>query len=121
MHALLMILGGAVGAGLTFLLQRYGVSAVVASSLIGLAGAAVGFFLSDTALPAVIFAGSFVGMTALSVTSLPFILIAGAGSGILYLLMVAFNVFPGYGGRLGTIAFIATVLVLWLASFFWKK
>lgn len=116
-----MILGGAGGALATFLLQKYGVSAVVASALVGLSGAALGFFLSDSNLPAVIFAGSFVGMTALTITSVPFIVIAGAISGLLYALMVSFNIFPGYGGRLGTIAFIALLAAVWVPAFLKKK
>jgi hypothetical protein len=114
-----MILGGFVGAAATSLLQRqYGVSAVVASSLVGLLGAGLGSLLSDVDLPLAVFAGSFVGMTAIAVASLASISIAGAGAGTLYALVLTFKIFPGYGGRLGTVAFISTALVLWFAGFF---
>ncbi|MEK7580295.1 MAG: hypothetical protein AAB465_01640 [Patescibacteria group bacterium] len=119
MNIFLIVLGGASGAVITFLLQKYGVSAVIASSLVGLSGALVGFLISNTHLPAVVFAGSFVGMTALHMASLPLIIIAGVGVGLLY--SVSLNILPGYGGRLGAIAFIITVAVIWVSSFFGKK
>lgn len=113
-----LILGGVVGAVVTFVLQRYGVSAVVASALVGLSGAGLGVLLSDSALPAVIFAGSFVGMTALSVATIPVIVFAGAIAGVLYI--ASENIFPGYGGKLGTVAFIAVVATIWAAGFLKK-
>lgn len=115
-----MALAGAGGAVATFVLQRYGISAVIASSLVGLLGALIGFLVSDTYLPAVIFAGSFVGMTAVTLGSIPMIAIAGLGAGLLFALAVSMNIFSGYGGRLGTVAFIATVIVLFISNL-WPK
>jgi hypothetical protein len=117
-----MVLGGIAGATVTSLLQRkYGLSAVVASSLVGLLGACVGSLASDVHLPAAVFAGSFAGMTAIAVAPLLAIAIAGAGAGALYALVITFDVFPGYGGRLGTVAFISTLCMMWIATFLFKR
>jgi len=117
-----MVLGGIAGATATSLLQRkYGLSAVVASSLVGLLGACVGSLASDDHLPAAVFAGSFAGMTAIAVAPLLAIAIAGAGAGALYALVITFDVFPGYGGRLGTVAFISTLCMMWIATFLFKR
>lgn len=122
MNFVLMILGGMGGAVATsFLQQKYGVTAVVASSLVGLLGAAIGNLLSNSYLPAAIFAGSFAGMTAIAVAPLGATALAGAGAGVLFALVTVFNLFPGYGGRLGTVAFISTCVVLRTASVFLKK
>jgi hypothetical protein len=123
MHILIMMIGGAVGAVLTFLLQKNGLSAVVASCLIGLLGAGIGALIPGSTyayLPAVVFAGTFVGMTALNIGSVPIMIAAGAGAGLLYALTVT-TVFPGYGGKLGTVAFISTILVVFALSLFLKK
>jgi len=116
MNVVLMVLGGIAGAAATWLLQKYGVSPVVASSLVGLLGAGIGASLSNVNLPGAVFAGSFAGMTAIAVAPLPAIAIAGAGAGALYALVKEFEVFPGYGGQLGTVAFISISTVLWIAS-----
>jgi uncharacterized membrane protein YjjB (DUF3815 family) len=104
----ILIIGGTGGALATFLLHKYGLSVVVASCLIGLLGAALEHFFKVHHLAFVIFAGSFVGMSSSSVATLPLILIGGALSGILYQLST--DIFKGFGGRLGTIAFISTVI-----------
>jgi hypothetical protein len=76
---------------------------------------------SDVNLPAAVFAGSFAGMTAAAVAPLVTISIAGAGAGALYALVIAFEVFPGYGGRLGTVAFISTFCMMWIATVLFKR
>ena len=122
MNFLLMILGGMGGAAATsFLQEKYGATAVVASSLVGLLGAAIGSLLSNRYLPAAVFAGSFAGMTAIAVAPLGATALAGAGAGVLLALLMSFKVFPEYGGKLGTVAFISNCLVLWTASVFLKK
>lgn len=83
MNILLIVLGGAGGAVITFSLQGYGVSAVVASSLVGLLGALVGFLISNIYLPAVVFVGSFAGMNTLLMASLPVIIVAEISTGLL--------------------------------------
>jgi len=83
MNILLIVLGGAGGAVITFSLQGYGVSAVVASSLVGLLGALVGFLISNIYLPAVVFVGSFAGMNTLHMASLPVIIVSEISTGLL--------------------------------------
>ncbi len=122
MNFVLMILGGMGGAAATSVLQqKYGMTAVAASSLVGLLGAAIGSMLSNSYLPAAVFAGSFAGMTAIAVAPLGTTALAGAGAGVLLALVMAFKAFPEYGGRLGTVAFISTCLVVRTASVFLKK
>lgn len=113
MHQLLlMILGGVGGAISTFLLHKYGFSVVVSSCIIGLIGAAIGHFTKSTHLPLVIFAGTFVGMTSTTIGTIPLIIAGGVLVGIIY--QTSLKIFTGFGGRLGTIAFISTVLAYYL-------
>ena len=67
--------------------------------------------------PAAVYCGAFVGMTAPSVAgNLSFIIFSGfiAGS----LLLIAKNIFNGFGGKLGTIAFggvaLSSAIIYWL-------
>jgi uncharacterized membrane protein YeaQ/YmgE (transglycosylase-associated protein family) len=117
-QTLILILGGASGAIVTFLLQKYGCSAVVASCFVGLVGALLGHFLKLPHFPLVVFAGSFAGMTSLTIGTIPLILLAGALTGLLY--SISLHIFVGFGGRLGTIAFVSTILSFY-ALFFSKK
>lgn len=114
--SVLIIIGGILGALGTFQLQKVGVSPVVASCSIGLLGALIGYWMNSEDLAMVIFAGTFVGMTTVSIASFPIMLLAGLACGILYLL--AEPIFVGYGGKLGAIAFISVVVVLFL---FWAE
>jgi len=107
-QTIILMIGGIGGAITTFLLHKYGLSVVVASCVVGLLGAVLGHFTKSTHLPLVIFAGSFVGMTSTTVGSIPLIILGGALSGIIY--KFSLNLFAGFGGLLGTIAFISTVL-----------
>lgn len=67
-------------------------------------------------LPPAIYCGAFVGMSNVNVMpSICSIVFAGLFTGIFYLLFR--NLFLGFGGRLGTIAFIGvmiTLLIRWL-------
>lgn len=108
----LLIIAGAFGAIATYILQRFGLSIVVASCIVGLLGAMTGHFLELPQLSIVIFAGSFVGMTSTAIGSIPLILLAGALTGLFFKL--SSNIFVGFGGRLGTIAFLSTVLSFYL-------
>lgn len=112
--SVLIIIGGTLGALGTFQLQKMGLSPVVASCIVGLLGALIGTLIKSEDLSMVIFAGSFVGMTTVSIASFPIMLLAGLACGILYLL--AEPVFVGYGGKLGALAFISVGVVLFL---FW--
>lgn len=67
-------------------------------------------------LPPAIYCGAFVGMSNVNVMPLNYsIVFAGLFAGLFYLLFK--NLFLGFGGRLGTIAFIGvmiTLLIRWL-------
>lgn len=106
------------GAFLTFILHKYGLSVVVASCLVGLLGAALEQLFKVHHLAFVIFAGSFVGMSSSSVTSLPLVLIGGALCAVVYQLTTDY--FKGFGGRLGTIAFISTIAAFYLLNWLRK-
>lgn len=110
----ILVLGGIGGAVTTFLLQKYGVSVVVASCLVGLIGAVIGYFTKSSDLAAIIFAGSFVGMTSLAIGTVPLIIVAGAICGFIY--SVSLSIFPGFGGRLGTTAFMSIVISTYVFS-----
>ena len=114
MGSILLVLGGAFGAVGAFQFQKWGVNPVVASCLIGLLGAIIGYFLGNEELTLVVFAGSFVGMTSVSLGTFPMVFFAGLICGVLYILMLPF--FDGYGGKLGAIAFVSLTIVL---SFIW--
>jgi len=105
MPLLTLAIAGALGALATALLQKYGCTAVVAASLVGLLGASVGYLLADEQLPLAVFAGAFVGMSAPQLLPLAVIGAAGAATGALLTLPL----FVGYGGRLGATAFVAVV------------
>ncbi len=106
-QTLVFIAGGIAGAVATYLLHKYGLSVVVAACIIGLHGAALEYFFKIHHFSFVIFAGAFVGMTSSSVASLPLIILGGALAGFLY--QQSTDLFKGFGGRLGTIAFISTI------------
>ena len=107
-----IIIGGCLGAIGTFQLQKIGLSPVVASCAVGLLGALIGYLMKNEDLAMVIFAGSFVGMTTVSIASFPIMLIAGLACGVLYVLSEP--IFVGYGGKLGAIAFVSVAIVLGL-------
>ena len=116
---LLIIIGGCLGAIGTFQLQKVGLSPVVASCGIGLLGALIGYLMKNEDLAMVIFAGSFVGMTTVSIATLSIMLIAGLACGVLYVLTEP--IFVGYGGKLGAIAFVSVAIVLGLFMVFPKE
>ena len=115
----LIIIGGCLGALGTFQLQKMGISPVVASCCVGLIGALIGYGMKNEDLTMVIFAGSFVGMTTVSIASLPIIIIAGLACGVLYWLTLP--LFDGFGGKLGALAFISVAIVLLLFWMFRKQ
>jgi len=117
-QTLILMIGGIGGSVLTFLIQRYGVSVVVASCIVGLIGALCGHLFSLPHLSLVIFAGSFAGMTSASLASIPIVVFAGALTAIIY--QLSLNIFAGMGGRLGFIAFVSTVVAVYLLMFMKK-
>ncbi|MEH6407282.1 MAG: hypothetical protein V7767_08385 [Leeuwenhoekiella sp.] len=81
---------------------------VLAASLVGLLASFIPFLKINTSLvkevPEATYCGAFVGMTAPQVaTDIKFILFASFMTGAMFLLCK--NVFNGFGGKLGTIAF----------------
>jgi uncharacterized membrane protein YeaQ/YmgE (transglycosylase-associated protein family) len=113
-ETIILICGSLAGAIATFILQKNGFSAVLASSIIGIIGVVIGHYLSMSHLPAVIFAGSFVGMTNLAIGSFAALALAGISTGLVYIFSQ--NIFKGYGGRLGTMAFICTIMCVYLVD-----
>lgn len=98
---LAVILGGLATFALT---QYFGISAVLASSLVGIIAYIV---VPEYEVPA--FCGSFVGMASYSL--LPgyrYLFLAGLIAGLVY--VIGKYSFKGFGGKLGTTAFIGTVL-----------
>lgn len=87
-----------------FLVQQFKLSAVIASALVGLLGA---FLLPKLAVE--IFCGSFVGMCSGAVIPKYFELtLAGAIAGLIFYLAKSF--FAGFGGKLGTMAFLSVLI-----------
>lgn len=113
-HTVILALGSIGGAVATFLLHKQGFSVVVASCIVGLIGSFIGHIFNSKDLAFVIFAGSFVGMTRNSLSTLPLMIIGGALTGIIY--RYTHHIFTGIGGRLGTIAFISGLITLNLLS-----
>ncbi|MCH8534669.1 MAG: hypothetical protein LAT51_06330 [Flavobacteriaceae bacterium] len=117
---LILILASSLGAVATYLLHKNGLSVVVASCLIGLLGALLGHFFNLPHLALVIFAGTFVGMTSVNVGSLGLVTLGGLVCGIIYILSL--KLFVGFGGKLGTTAFLSTLVVwglFYLMNKFW--
>lgn len=106
----LIIIGGCLGALGTYQLQKLGWSPVAASCTLGLLGVVIAQWMQQEDLAMIIFAGSFIGMTTVSVASFPLILFAGVICGALYILLEPY--FDGYGGKLGALAFISLLIVM---------
>jgi len=103
----LLVAGSTLGAVMTFLLQKYWFSVVVASCVVGLLWALLGYYFKIPQLPLVVFAGSFVGMTSPSVWNITIIILGGIFTGLLY--QVCTNIFQWFGGKLWTMAFVSTI------------
>lgn len=110
--SLLIVVGGILGTLATFYLQKWGLHAVLASCFVGLVGYLIAYLIQQEDLALVVFAGTFVGMTAVSMVSFPMILLAGGLCGLLFIFTEPF--FIGYGGKLGAIAFVSVGVVLLL-------
>lgn len=98
------ILAVVVGAILTFYLAKNGMSAVLASSLVGIVGS-----LLIKRYEIEIFTGSFVGMCSVLLFTYGGIVFASLIASIVYLM--GKNIFVGIGGKLGSSAFIGTLSV----------
>ncbi len=108
-NQLILIFASCIGAVATYVLHKNGLSVVVASCVIGLVGALVGHLLNFPNLALVVFAGTFVGMTSASIGSIGLVAVGGLVCGIIYILSL--KIFVGFGGKLGTTAFLSTLLV----------
>lgn len=120
-QTVIFVVYGASAAIATYLLQKAGLTSVVSSCLVGLLGAVLGYFLKSPDTAAIIFVGSFVGMTSLSIGSVPMVLLGGAISGFVFKLSEPY--FIGHGGRMGSIAFVSlltSMAVLYLLQFLLK-
>ncbi len=93
------------GALVTFILVKMGLSAILASALVGAIGS---LLLKQSALA--IFTGSFVGMTSIHIFTNLDLLVAAIIAGILF--SFGKEAFPGIGGKLGTTAFFGALPVL---------
>ena len=100
-----------------YLFQKAGMHAVMASALTGLLGSFIHFprLYERSGLHAAIYAGSFAGMCSEKLLQHPghAFLVSLFGTGI-YLLMKPR--FTGFGGKLGAISFVASVLLLLVKS-----
>ena len=114
----LLILASSLGAVITYLLHKNGISVVVASCIVGLLGAGIAQLFDIPHLALVVFAGSFVGMTSTAIGSLPLVFLGGLICGVIYVLSL--KIFVGFGGKLGTTAFLSTLLV-WALFYLFKK
>lgn len=110
------------GAVITFWLSRtLHHSPVIAAGTVGLLASFIPSVWPKTSwsgqIPPATYCGAFVGMTSPKVAGdYPFILLAAGSAGIL--LMLSKNVFHGYGGKLGTIAFGGVALIAVLIKIF---
>ncbi|MFU8827482.1 MAG: hypothetical protein ACNA70_08325 [Brevefilum sp.] len=98
-----------VGGGVTFYLSRdIGLGAVVASGLIGVLAAMI---VPKYGAPA--YCGSFVGMSSSALFfSHTEVALASIIAGIVY--VISRDIFPGFGGKLGTIAFTGATLAAFI-------
>lgn len=106
-----------------FMLQtQFAFGPVLAASTVGLAGSFIPGLFPDRhqwkAIPAAVYCGAFVGMSSDKVLiSWPMFLAAGCLAGLLF--WISRNLFQGVGGKLGTLAFAAVVLLVYLQKGIW--
>jgi len=94
------------GGILTYLISAFlEVGPVVAAGLIGILGA---LFVKDLEIP--VYCGAFVGMVCCTLFSVQMTIAASIIAGLLF--VVSEGVLEGFGGRLGTIAFIGTTITV---------
>ncbi len=105
-----ILLATTLGALLTFYLQSRGISAVLASCIVGLLGVLIARIVHIPTVEVAVFTGSFVGMTSMAVLGYQGVGVAGLLSGVVLILLT--DKFVGLGGKLGTMAFVSVCLVL---------
>ena len=113
-----LVVAGAVAAVATLVVSvRLGHGPVVGSAVVGLVAGVVcpPLFAAGDAIAAVAFCASFAGMaTPERIPGIGSMLLAGAVSGIVFVGAVPY--FVGFGGKLGTIAFVACLVVAGMRS-----
>jgi hypothetical protein len=115
-----IILYVSLGAIAAYALNLYvGLGPVIAAALTGTIASYIPLILKNKnvfllkEIPAAVYCGSFVGMTAPNVApGLSFIIFAGFIAGVL--LIISKNIFNGFGGKLGTVAFGGVALTSYL-------
>ncbi|MCX2742752.1 hypothetical protein OO013_02680 [Mangrovivirga sp. M17] len=106
MHqSVLLIIAGIIGSTVTYSLQKAGLNAILSSAIVGLFAGFLGQYTSHSNVAAALFCGSFVGMTSINLMPIMAVAIAGGTSGFIY--YYTQSLFKGFGGKLGTIAFIS--------------
>ena len=114
-----LIISAVLGAIITYVLQKnLGISAVISASIVGLVGGVIGLVIPNKLFAPIVFCGAFVGMSSPSLFSLAFVVTAGIFSGILF--QATTNVFVGFGGKLGGIAFLAVAAVFYIKGILLK-
>ncbi|QCK14467.1 hypothetical protein [Mangrovivirga cuniculi] len=110
MHqSLLLIIAGVIGSTITFSLQKAGLNAILSSAIIGLIAGLLSQYTSHSAFAAAMFCGSFVGMSSVNLMPLAAIAFAGGLSGLIF--YYSQGILKGFGGKLGTIAFISVGVI----------
>ncbi len=108
------------GAITTYLLSnKFHLSTTISSSLVGFLGVIIFEKINKEKyklVPASLYCGSFIGMSAMVVVHNPLvILIAGILGGLIF--VKSQNYFIGIGGKLGTMAFISVVITVFFFRF----
>jgi len=112
------------GAGLSYYINvNAGFGPVIATGAVGTFASMLPWLNRNSALlkeaPAAAYCGSFVGMSSPNVAgNILFILFAGFVAGVL--LVFSKNIFHGYGGKLGTIAFGGVALTYLVVFLFFR-
>ena len=115
----LLVIGAILGAIVTsFLNITMHLGPVIAAAAVGVCAGFLTPLISQKkykSLAPAIYCGAFVGMTAATRVSNPMLIgIAGAIAGVIF--VASQNIFVGSGGKLGTIAFIGTTIVMLLTG-----
>lgn len=109
----MIMVSHALGTGATFFLIQKGLGVVQSASLVGLLGYGLAQILQRLDLMDVgpnIYCGAFVGMVSSSLLTNYSLMAASLLSGLLYIFLA--DIFHGYGGKLGSIAFISCMITI---------
>ncbi len=108
-QTIIAIISSVLGALLTYLLRKFGISTVLSACMIGATGSLVSYYTKSPQLALIVFIGTFIGMgNYKDYGGIYLIILAGIFAGIMY--QITEHLFVNFGGRLGTIAFISVVI-----------